>query len=126
MKYKAEVKYADFCPNCGKKIEPDTKFCPSCGANIASYSSIPVIGNSHVDSEKNDAQYNKTWNKIYHQSLNGDVSVEHYQHYDNDGVTMKATEGNSLYVVNGRGGYTTDKNNKNSQSHLVISDGRHN
>ena len=183
----------NFCPNCGEKIDSDTKFCPSCGANIASYSSMPVIGNNQINSEETNSQllkdggtkkrskiwiiiaiiaaillvgvscflfiyyqqektdtaelnkmskddlagltivyahkhylHNKTWDKIYHQALNGDVTVEHYQHYDNNGITMKATDGNTLYVINGKGVYTTDKNKKNTQAHLVISDGKRN
>ena len=39
-----------FCPDCGAKLEQESKFCPACGIPVASASSTPVEPVAHQDS----------------------------------------------------------------------------
>ena len=67
---------------------------------------------------------NPSWNKVYHQAMNGNLMVQRHTHYNLNGVNIAAQKGHYIYVINNKVVFSTNKNKANSDSTLTISDGK--
>lgn len=168
----------NFCPNCGKPLEPNSKFCPYCGQRLENELSINsgdsdvklksrqgikksgiiilflllfIVGAGAVgfyiyhNKQQNIAAVNKmpkkdlaglsivyahnhyknpAWDKTYDEALKGNIVVQRTKQIDINGATITAKGNSYIYVINNRVVFTTDKNKKNSDSKLVLSDGK--
>ncbi|MDH5100037.1 zinc ribbon domain-containing protein [Lactobacillus kefiranofaciens] len=168
----------NFCPNCGKPLEPNSKFCPYCGQRLENELSINsgdsdvklksrqgikksgiiilflllfIVGAGAVgfyiyhNKQQNIAAVNKmpkkdlaglsivyahnhyknlAWDKTYNEALKGNMVVQRTKQIDINGATITAKGNSYIYVINNRVVFTTDKNKKNSDSKLVLSDGK--
>lgn len=67
---------------------------------------------------------NAAWNEAYHEAMKGKMLVEQHKRVTINGATITAKGNNYVYVINNRVVFTTDKHKNNSDSNLILSDGK--